>query len=254
MTIKLVSDLHLEQEENRHYLAENLFSTEGDILILAGDITYLERIDNDFEKILFKYLSDNYEQVFYLPGNKEFHGLTNLKPYSGEVFEKIHSNFFLINNKAVEIGKIKLIFSTLWTFIRPHNAVLINKTVSDFREIIFDENLDFSIDINNQLNINAIEFIDRETRDDDKIKIVITHHAPSQHCANDEYDASQLIDAYMNNLDEMIMAKDISYWLYGHTHFNKQLTIGSTTLLSNQLGLAKFKEYENFNPDLLIEI
>jgi len=49
MKIKLISDLHLEYEENKHFIAENLFSTNADILILAGDITYLESIENDIE-------------------------------------------------------------------------------------------------------------------------------------------------------------------------------------------------------------
>ncbi len=253
MKIKLISDLHLEHEENKHYLSENLPPTDADILVLAGDITYIERIDNDFEKILFKYFSDNFEKVFYLPGNTEFHGLSNLKNYASVVNEKIHSNFFLVNNQSMEIGSLKLIFTTLWTQIRPGNMMTISKSIQDFQMIDYGDQV-FDPIINNELNQRAVNFIDKELAFSDKTNIVITHHAPSQHCANDEYDSTSLGDAFFNDLDDMIQNSNIAYWLYGHTHFNKEIMIGETIIISNQLGLAKYKEYQGFNPDFVIEL
>ena len=253
MTIKLVSDLHLEHEENKHYLAENLFPTNGDILILAGDITYIERLDNDFEKIFFKYLSDNYEKVFYLPGNSEFHGLTNLKNYDTQIYETLHSNVFLVNNQSIDLGNIKLILTTLWTHIRAENMLIISKSVKDFQMIDYGDEV-FNPIINNELNTRALNFIETQLASSDKTNIIITHHAPSQHCANDEYDSSQLGDAFFNDLDDMIQNSNITYWLHGHTHFNKELIIGNTIIISNQMGLAKYKEYQGFNPDFLIEL
>ncbi len=253
MRVKLISDLHLEYEENKNYLAENLVPAQGDILILAGDITYIDRIDNDYEKTLFKYFSDNYEKVFYLLGNSEFFGLSNLKLYDKEVYESIYSNFFIVNNKSIQIENINFIFTTLWTQLRPENMMIISKSVPDYQMIRYGEE-NFNPFINNELNQKAINFIETEIAKSDKTNVVITHHAPSQHCANDEYDSTQLGDAFFNDLDDMILNSNIAYWLYGHTHFNKELLIGQTLIISNQMGLAKYKEYLGFNPEFILEL
>lgn len=41
MKIQYASDLHLEFSQNSKYLKENRLSVKGDILLLAGDISYI---------------------------------------------------------------------------------------------------------------------------------------------------------------------------------------------------------------------
>ena len=41
MKIQYMSDLHLEFNENLHYIKANPFHQKGDILVLAGDTFYL---------------------------------------------------------------------------------------------------------------------------------------------------------------------------------------------------------------------
>ena len=70
MKIQYCSDLHLELEKNSKYLKNNPLSVNGDILILAGDIIPLH--DKFFNDSFFKFISDNYKKVFWVPGNHEF--------------------------------------------------------------------------------------------------------------------------------------------------------------------------------------
>lgn len=43
MKIQFVSDLHLEFNENRLYLAKNPLPIVGDVLLIAGDTAYLDK-------------------------------------------------------------------------------------------------------------------------------------------------------------------------------------------------------------------
>ena len=48
MKIQYASDLHLEMPYNRDYWYENRIEPVGDILILAGDITKLSKVNDTF--------------------------------------------------------------------------------------------------------------------------------------------------------------------------------------------------------------
>jgi len=44
MKIQYASELHLESRTNRDYLKNNPLLTDGDILVLAGEIGFLDRL------------------------------------------------------------------------------------------------------------------------------------------------------------------------------------------------------------------
>ena len=49
-------------------------------------------------------------------------------------------------------------------------------------------------------------------------------------------------------------ATAIDYWIYGHSHYNKDVLIGNTQCLSNQLGYVSHNEHLTFRPDRTIEV
>lgn len=70
--IQYASDLHLEFIENTRYLENNPIQPVADILMLAGDTSYLG--DESFLKHPFwDWASKNYKQVIVIPGNHEFY-------------------------------------------------------------------------------------------------------------------------------------------------------------------------------------
>lgn len=72
MKIQYASDLHLEFSDNYSYLKRNPLKPVGDILVLAGDIGYLND-DNYGKHPFWDWASENYKQVIVAIGNHELY-------------------------------------------------------------------------------------------------------------------------------------------------------------------------------------
>ena len=53
--------------------------------------------------------------------------------------------------------------------------------------------------------------------------------------------------AFTVELEDYIKDSGIDYWIYGHSHYNVDVTIGSTQCISNQLGYVFHEEHKTFN-------
>ena len=77
MRIQYMSDLHLEFQENSRYLRYNELPVTGDVLVLAGDISYFK--DKTAPVMNFwKWASKNYRQVLIVPGNHEYYNYSDV--------------------------------------------------------------------------------------------------------------------------------------------------------------------------------
>ena len=65
---------------------------------------------------------------------------------------------------------------------------------------------------------------------------------------------SQANGAFTVELEDFIKSHNIDYWIYGHSHYNVDASIGGTRCLSNQLGYVSHNEHLTFNPGKYIEI
>ena len=132
MKIQFCSDLHLEFSSNRKWLKAHPLQALGDVLLIAGDTYYLNR---NYKKLDFiKKIADEFEQVYLIPGNheyyEEFDVSTALDPFELSIFD----NVTMLNNKAIELGGIKLIFSTFWSLIKENIGPVMHGMV-DFKRI-----------------------------------------------------------------------------------------------------------------------
>lgn len=247
MILQYASDLHLEFRENKEFLKANPLQPKGEILVLAGDIVPFALIDKHAD--FFDYLSDHFEETYWVPGNHEYYYF-DVATKCGTIHEDIRHNVHLVNNVSVVRDNVKLVFSTLWTHIRPAYEWQIERGMSDFQVIKYDGSR-FSVAQYNQLHQECLTFIQQElSTARPECTVVVTHHVPTFLNYPDKYKGDVLNDAFAVELFDLIEKTLPHCWIYGHSHGNTpDFGIGNTRLLTNQLGYVKYGEGEMFLPD-----
>lgn len=244
MKLQYCSDLHLEFKENRAFLKDNPLGTEGDILLLAGDIMPFTTIDRF--KSFFDFLSENFELTYWIPGNHEYYHSDLAKRFD-PLYEKIRSNVLLVNNYAATHRNIKLVLSTLWSSISHENEEEIKWRMNDFRSIKYSGMLLTPSDVN-QLHLRCMDFVSSELAKKETERIVVvTHHVPTFVNYPAKYKGDILNEAFAVELADFIETSGIDYWIFGHYHENvPEFKIGRTKLITNQLGYVHRGEYRDF--------
>jgi predicted phosphohydrolase len=252
MTFQYASDLHLEFPENYDYLKKFPIQPKADVLILAGDIVTFSQLEKRMD--FFNYVSDNFEQVYWIPGNHEYY-YSDIARCSGPHLEQIKNNVQLVNNITIKATDYDLIFSTMWSHISPPNERQIFDGMSDFY-VIRNNGQVFRPTDYNRLHQESLGFIQREiSNENGQQKIVVTHHVPTLMNYPSRFLGSILNEAFAVELTDMIEKYNPLYWIYGHHHQNtSRFKIGETTMLTNQLGYVRSGEHTSFNSAKLLDI
>lgn len=245
MIIQYASDLHLEFRENRKFILDNPLEPIGQVLVLAGDIVPFAVMDqrDDF----FNYVSDHFEQAWWIPGNHEYYH-SDVTAKSGFLNEPIRSNVHLVNNITITHGGVRFVFSTLWTHISPAKAFRIQQGMSDFH-VIHHQGKAFAAEHYNALHAECLNFVTgelKETRPEPTM--VVTHHVPTFQHYPAKYKGSPLDEGFAVELFDLIESSGPQYWLYGHHHCNTpDFVIGQTKMITNQLGYVKYAENQGYS-------
>lgn len=244
MIVQYTSDLHLEFPENKEFLKTNPLKPKGDVLVLAGDIVPFAVIDK--HKDFFSYVSDHFETTYWIPGNHEYYYF-DLATKCGTLDENIKANVHLVNNLSVEQDSIRFVFSTLWSKVSQVYRWQIEQRVSDFHVIKFN-NFHFTSDQFNHLHDESLSFIKQELHHHYTGKtIVVTHHVPTFMNYPEKYKGDILNEAFAVELFDLIEESGADAWIYGHSHVNTpDFSIGSTRLLTNQMGYVRNNEHTSF--------
>ena len=203
MKIQYASDLHLELSGNSKYVKEIPFEVTGDILVLAGDTAYLRDKTLPNSK-LWEWASENYQEVFLVPGNHEYYGfgdvLENGDSWSREILPNVHYH----QNKVVRVDDTDFILSTLWSQINPANEFAIWQGMSDFYQIRYGGKPFMPCHFNDE-HRKCLEFIKKSVVESDAEHIVVvTHHLPTMALVAPHHKMSPLNSAFANNLDDFI--------------------------------------------------
>ena len=254
MKIQYASDLHLEFADNWRILKqEEPMNVRGDILVLAGDIGYLGD-DNYQTHPFWDWVTKNYQQVIVALGNHEFYKFYNLASMHDGLIGEIRPNIHYYYNAVVHIQDIDIIVSTLWANITLEDAYITEHSVTDFRRILYGEDILTFADFNRE-HKRCFEFIKQSVAASTaKHKIVVTHHVPSFQLMSPEFLGSHINGAFTVELADYIATSGIDYWIYGHSHRNIDKTIGTTRCVCNQFGYAFHNEHLTFDRNKIIEI
>jgi predicted phosphohydrolase len=241
MKFQIFSDLHLEMYSHLPKIIPLC-----DILILSGDIGNLCL---DGYKQFIDYCSKNWKHVLIVLGNHEFYGM-NFKTACAEydTFFKDYTNVYLLDNTSITIDDYVFVGSTFWTKTNKTIQYLVNdfNQIENFKYdkyiLAHEKDAGYLTNFLNNYNLK-------------KKLIVITHFPPCQEkVSNPKYDKeSSIIKNYFaHNFDKNLINK-ATIWIYGHTHWSNAFKIGSTTLISNQMGY-NIEEAVNFNPEGIYEL
>jgi predicted phosphodiesterase len=253
MKIQYASDLHLEFAENSFFLQQNPLKPVGDVLVLAGDIGYLDT-DSYTKHPFWDWASTNYERVIVAVGNHELYQYYDLAKMPQGVVCKIRKNVFCYYNAVVRAGNADIIISTLWSKIPPQNAFWTEKNVSDFYRIRYN-GYRLSADTFNAEHERCLSFVkDKVSQSKVEHIVVVTHHVPSFILSSPDFRGSRINGAFTVELSDYIETSPIKYWIYGHSHRNIDCAIGNTCCVSNQLGYVSQNENLSFNAEKIIEI
>ena len=229
-------------------------------MLVAGDTAYLDLPDSKSDTYsayqFWDWASKNYSQVIVCFGNHDFYGHYDLATMPNGFCKEIRHNVHVYYNSVVHLDGIDIIVSTLWSKIKPYDAFLTEKNVSDFYRIKYNGHRLTADDFNRE-HERCLAFIEQAISESDAEKIiVVTHHVPTQLCTAAEFIESPINGAFTVELGDFIADSRIDYWIYGHSHRNIKAQIGDTLIMSNQLGYVSDNEHlrNGFNPSAMIEV
>lgn len=272
MKILPLSDLHLEWGSAVPEMTFCEKDKTDTVIVLAGDIHGgVHGIQWIIDNLVGKVLA-----IVYVPGNHEYYGHVisdiddlmreNIKHYGME------SEIFYLNKDYVIIDDVKFIGAALWTGMNDSDKstmITANNHMNDYNQIYTGrivpttygyvrETIDASVTI--ALHKEHLAFIVDELRkDEDKLKVVISHHLPSYNCIRPWFrDPSrvdaislQLNHAYASDLTSILRDEEIHLWVHGHSHAAYMEMIENAVVVSNALGYPG-AYVKGFDPDMRI--
>lgn len=246
-----MSDIHLEFDRHPDDFLGALHNTgeyEEDILVLAGDITYKNRVRwINLIALRFKY-------VIYILGNHEYY-TQNLDNTVAKTREALSDNVYLLNNETITIEGVNFHGTTLWTDFdngNPITYIQARHGLNDFRKIRVNHGLErFTPQKAHTEHNVAKQFLLDNVKEGD---IVITHHAPSFQSCDPKFKQDSLNGAYMSNLDDFVLSLKPSHWIHGHIHHTSDYMIGDTRVLCNPRGYVDVDLNDLFDDSKYIEI
>lgn len=249
MKISLYSDLHTEFGNSFPKIPK-----ETDVVILAGDIIGKSGLDD----LIGYFRSYPEKQFIYVLGNHEYYN-SDWDTCLGRIRWSLESidNVTLLENESIEIGGVMFHGCTLWTDFMSKTKPFENicklhakDSVSDF---ILIEGV--TPDLMHKRSQQSVRWLKNSLEESkDKTNIVITHFPPLLECRHGKYGGGVLDGYFCNDLSDLVSESNITYWLYGHNHWNDYFELYGTRFVSNQYGYPGERVGNEFNESLIIEI
>jgi Icc-related predicted phosphoesterase len=246
MKIQILSDLHFEAQGSPASFIKPLKSDGIDVLILAGDIIPIIKV-NSLD--IIKMFTDKYKHVIHVPGNHEYYSSSfmtcNLIMHDWQLNIP---NYYFFNKSVVEIEGVKFAGATNW-FPKTPNAELLSVQINDFNAIY---NLSHWV---YEENDNASMFWQTHAVGAD---VWISHHAPSNWSVSDKYKGHPLNCFFVDHdLGEVILNQQPKFHIHGHMHNSSDYMIGDTRVICNPYGYEGYsRSFINpeFNANFVVEL
>lgn len=262
MKIQYLSDLHLGRNYSNEKVLDYVLNNkpDADVLVIAGDTASISSLlgiekHNDFTlRTFITWCSDNFKKTIIVPGNHEFYDRTEMSPYLNGADIEIAKNVHIVSNSIINVDDVYFVCSTLWSNVTKENEPYVDSRMNDCRLISYynkrftASKFQYAHTECKDFLTNAFTMLDSKKVPSCKI-VVVTHHCPLLACENPEHVGGCLSSAFIaDDMEDLIHAFSPAYWVYGHTHYNCDISFGDTYVVSNQLGYSD-KESERFDFD-----
>ena len=231
------SDLHTEllSLQQTKKLCKKLFHYNKNAnLLLAGDIG--KPGDRKYKYVL-TWVTRRYNKIFIIAGNHELY--YSNKQDAHVLLQNMcrsYTNVYFLD-QSIYIDPDYILFGcTLWTCINIMEKPLVEQVYNDFKYI---ENV--NINEWHTQDVNWLKTMLQYYKDDDRTKIIMTHHMPSYKLIHPYYLKTSRINSAFANTDCNELSAN--YWIYGHTHMGNKTIMNKCTYICNPIG---YKD-ENLN-------
>ncbi len=246
-----MSDLHLEVGQQ---YTSFCIQPCAPFLILAGDIGRL--VDYDAFRDFLRVQCNQFEKVFLVLGNHEFFGCSSrtegllLARRLEEEEDSLRGVLSVMNRKRIDLPGLTILGCTLQSHIPDSASAIVAQKVNDFRHIghwtIADHNAEYIKDV--EWLTGEIETIHRQAAGDhpsppQRNILVVTHHAPTTRGTSapanegNAWSSAFGTDLLGQGQEGSATTLDtVQWWVFGHTHYCAEFTLGHVRLVSNQRG------------------
>jgi Icc-related predicted phosphoesterase len=242
MRLQLLSDLHFEfHRDHGRSFVDSLEPQGIDVLVLAGDIAVAEGIRPALGLLCQKFRDAT---VVYVHGNHEFYhsDRATVCDTTRQACSE-NPNLVWLDRSSAEIQGVRFHGAPLWfprtTDERLKRSLNDFSTIKNFESWVYEE------------NAKTIAFFLEHVQPGD---IVVTHHVPSQRCIAPRFVGSPLNPFFVCDLTDLILNRQPSLWLHGHTHSSVAEQIGATLVLCNPFGYAVVEPNPEFKNRLVVDI
>jgi predicted phosphodiesterase len=245
MRFQIASDIHIEKYYPKKMEIIDFIVPDSsvDFLILAGDIGSIYQTEHLLH--FFSSCKKFFHRVIFVPGNNEYYLRDGFFPKSMKELDEIvehvcnEADILLLNNAYIESETHIIFGSSWWSFIPD---VLTMKIFQNDAVTPITPN-DF-----NSMHLVCRKSLDKVIHENQGKKelVVITHYCPTKlgtmnnHHKKDDF--KSLIPYYFSSSERYLTRKNISVWIFGHTHVFRDFYFCSneTRIISNADPRKKF--------------
>ncbi len=242
MKIRILSDLHLEFHRDKGVqFIKSLEVNDTDVLVLAGDIITQKHI-----KECLTQFANKFPKVFYIHGNHEFYKARrdDVVYATVEAVLKNNTNLYWLNRNVVTIDGVRFVGTTLW-FPSNKQSLKLKNRINDFYCVEGCDPWAF------EENDKNVKFLTDEVKKGD---VVITHHLPSFKSVHQMYKGDPMNCYFVCEMDNLIIERQPTLWIHGHTHFSMDYKVENTRIVCNPYGYEGHELNKEFDKNFTIEV
>jgi hypothetical protein len=259
LQIQIASDLHTEFYGLHGCSAtKHLIIPRAPVLALLGDIGIAF---TDSLRAFLHLQADNFEQVLFIVGNHELYNVRRSKRSVSEQMAWIKSvceerdNIRLLEKDSIELCGIRILGTSLWSDIPDDMLQDAEMAMNDYA-LSYNHNegetpRNLTATETRQWHRENLRWLRDElerARQDGTPTLVLTHHTPRlEGTSHPQYANNPLTCCFSSDLTELL-SFPVKVWACGHTHYNFDIDIGGTRLLTNQRGY-KGESNSDYYPD-----